>query len=870
MTNNEIFIPLETAESAALNTNTLLPKAVYEQLADFISKAIKNLPGRNVNLNDSRSHNAISIDGARGTGKTSILVNLKRFLEHEHIELLDDIHILDPIDPTLLETGESLFLHVLVAAVLHDREVKEAQRQRPEQARVLQHRLEKLANGLESVETQNDQHGMDKVRALYGNKHLADCVQDFFCGALDLLGKKLLILPIDDVDTSLNRAFENLEIIRRYLTTPYALPIVSGDRSLYSEVTWRDFYGRLIKDSTYKKQQAYVIAEELANEYQRKILPLPRRLTMPTVSDYWSTPTIKLRGKTGDVLPLQNFYAWLETFISGPVNGLENSLLSVPIPSIRALSQLINHCGDLVASLPESICKSNGALQVYRSWQLPSIPLDVIETFHNRHQELGKERKREYSEAYRLFYDRVVGIPYSSDFLPKEYENKWARRLAEYFRFEPEAGPVYLSLLAKIHWQQWTELKSTRRSLGVFDTPLFQPLKQTEEEFEIFDKNEDLSSWPDQLQHRLPGDWLAKVKNQKTILPYPVAEVGINSAINWKYWNAINGFNLEKELQGKAFLLVSLLTQHNFYTKSRQTMMLNVGRIFEIIISSLVGPMELEDLQRLVLRAPFFSTSALAPTKSIEIQDKFVQEHIFTRSDDRPVYVSDAIEESLIILHQEIMDWRSSHELENFSISPWLTYKVFNKVFSQIASAELIPNGMQDVGRALKMTGMVFYTTWSAFGSFEKGKLFGLPDVVATVNLNSPQNFENNDHYRMNVGPFSPTSAQSEDKEGLPYKHRREYGRRSRTASYLLADHPLRLWIDSMPIAEDTKASRWLLDELGYSTHTKRLEDHHIYSKLADTPIEEIAKLQSEMREQFPNTRALHLLEQYFIERCDE
>ena len=106
-------------------------------------------------------------------------------------------------------------------------------------------------------------------------------------GIAGLLDVKLLVLPIDDVDTSLNLAFENLEIIRRYLTTPYVLPIVSGDRSLFHEVTWRDFHGRLTKDSTHLAESAYKTAIELSEEYQRKVLPFPRRVSMPEVKSYW-------------------------------------------------------------------------------------------------------------------------------------------------------------------------------------------------------------------------------------------------------------------------------------------------------------------------------------------------------------------------------------------------------------------------------------------------------------------------------------------------------------------------------------------------------------------------------------------------------
>ncbi|HFU6575423.1 TPA: hypothetical protein ACGPD0_005061, partial [Raoultella ornithinolytica] len=183
------YIPLNVGETAVLHdANTLLPREeIYEQLAVLIRQARNRaIEAKDKSLNELRAHNAISIDGARGTGKTAVLVNLKRYLELEHNDLLSDIHIMEPIDPTLLEDGESLFLHIIVAAVLHDDGIKQAQCNKPEQSRALNRALDKLAHTLEAVDTQKEHSGMDKVRAMYGNKHLADSVQDFFREAVHL------------------------------------------------------------------------------------------------------------------------------------------------------------------------------------------------------------------------------------------------------------------------------------------------------------------------------------------------------------------------------------------------------------------------------------------------------------------------------------------------------------------------------------------------------------------------------------------------------------------------------------------------------------------------------------------------------------
>lgn len=789
------YIPLNASESAVLvDANTLLPRdSVYEPLTKMIIEAVnkvKNADGKPLNM--LREHNAISIDGARGTGKTAVLVNLKSYLKDQ--DVLKDVHLFDPIDPTLLEEGESLFLHIIVAAVLHDKDVKEAQRKEPNKARNLNQTLEKLAQSLESIETQKNCHGMDKIRAMYSNKHLADCVQDFFREVLSLLGKKLLILPIDDVDTSLNRAFENLEIVRRYLATPYVLPIVSGDRELYNEVTWRDFHGRLTKDSKHLSEAAYETAVELAAEYQRKILPFPRRLTMPEVSQYWQEKDIYLRNsdkEQPEVMPLRNFIAWLEIFLTGPVNGVEGSRPPLPIPSIRALSQLISYCHDLIPKLPAEIRTANDELDVRRNWQMPP----------NLQNEAVKAERQKGSE--------------------------FAQQLEKYFRYEPKAGAAYLILLAKLHWQEWLASSSSRHR-SVLDTPLFQPLSHAAANFDLFDKENDLSAWPTLLKGRLPEAWLAGISSQKTILPYPLAEVGVNSSKRWNYVEEIQKLKidgLDDDKKSKAGFLIALLAQHNFYTNAKQTMLLNIGRIFELLIASIVGPLSVEDIHAIMGRAPFFSAAALAPTKTITI-DEADDKHTSSNDEDVKGIQEDEQNVSSLIkeLHREVETWRMEYQVDQIELSPWLVYKVFNKVFSQVASSEKVPNGMKNIGRALNMAAHTFYVTWFSFGSFEKGELFGLPNVVATtnVNLENLKNYERHDQFKTNVLPFTPTLNQisNNDEE---YQSKTDFGQISRVVSYVLAGHPLKKWIDEVikfdwPNSKadlEIKAEKYLREKLG-------------------------------------------------------
>jgi hypothetical protein len=323
-----------------------------------------------------------------------------------------------------------------------------------------------------------------------------------------------------------------------------------------------------------------------------------------------------------------------------------------------------------------------------------------------------------------------------------------------------------------------------------------------------------------------------------------VAEVGINAATAWDYQGMIERIVLNDEGKKKATFLINLLVQYNFYTNAKQTMLLNIGRIFELIISSIAGPISREDLQTILSRAPFFSTRALAPTKTLLI-DYLKTENRSTTGVQNITGEAETVAEPsdefdpIVVLQNDIDNWRKEHNLEQVELSPWLVYKVFNKVYSQLASNEKIPSGMKNVGIAMNMVAHTFYATWSAFGSFEKGELFGLPNVVATTNLNADKlnNFEKNDHFNINVGPFAPSNSQIEN-DNEPYQIRSTYGKSTRTISYCLAEHPLRKWIDELIEVEWPSvrtAKEVLLEELNLP-ETDRIPWTKIELQLKDDP----------------------------------
>ena len=780
-----IFFPIRQSDRASqAQSGSLLARSVFRALRRLIVDRLDDATHSSSSGTGHR-HAAILVDGQRGTGKSSVLVNLSTYLASADASLLNRVHVLKPIDPTLLEDSDNLFLNIVAAAILADPDVKSAMAHDSEARTNLYKRLQHLGHALENVQTQREKKGLDKIRAFIGNQQLIEEVHQFFLAVLKLLKKELLVLPIDDVDTSLHRAFENLEVVRRYLTSPLVLPVISGDSELYQDVTWRDFHGRLLKDSESRRLDALQRAQDLATEYHRKVLPLQYRLSLPTMQEYFGRENIVLGDRTDSKLTFPHFYAWLEALLNDRTNGVENSYLPVPIHTIRAFAQLVYRLRDSIPALEQAISTGNLSKEMLRHYLvMPDLPANAIQAFKNTYQSsevtaADKPRRNSRDAAYSEFARSYVTDdpqPVNTSPLADIPVAEWIAVLRQQFAYEADAGEAYLVLTAH---EDWSGMKGTSgdKWTSVFDTPIFQPLLQAQNHPQ-FHAVHKLSDWRDRLgAYKLSQNWLAQLP-ELTILPYPVPEVGkpISKAVMDAYVGEDIGSN-------KRFL-PELLLHRNFYQSNKTSVLLHVGRIFEIVITSLVRDMTAADMSTILNRAPFYSYGAMAQTKTLETYASDEDE----LSDESTTPVE--LEAELSEFTEAINTWRKDLKLEELRLSPWLVYNVMNKFFNQawLFNHPKKPFPAADVSQHIAWVGRkAFNSIWAAFGSFEKGQLYGMPPIIASVNIGEGQDFQNSDLYRQNITPFVGKTS----KAG-------QFGLRVGAITAMLETHPLKRLTDQL------------------------------------------------------------------------
>ncbi|GAA4255522.1 hypothetical protein GBZ26_06075 [Azospirillum formosense] len=264
-----------------------------------------------------RVHNAILVNGSRGSGKTTFIRNIFNDIHKSKDGALGGLDVLDIIDPTLVEGKENIII-TIVAQIVKKCIAHYNNRQVPpkgdDKYSQFKDALKKLAGGfslLEGVGSEraydaswdDPQHVMNHglERALSGSE-FEQCFHAFIRYALEFLGKSAFVLAFDDIDTKFEKGWPVLETIRKYLTTPQIILLISGDFGLYSQLLRREQYLNL-GDSLLRHDRPHRdhhgddslmpwaadplvrMVDRLEEQYLQKVLKPENRITLSTLAE---------------------------------------------------------------------------------------------------------------------------------------------------------------------------------------------------------------------------------------------------------------------------------------------------------------------------------------------------------------------------------------------------------------------------------------------------------------------------------------------------------------------------------------------------------------------------------------------------------
>lgn len=356
---NNIILNLTINEYLdSFSNEELWQQAAKEKLVEMLkntcdeAEAYKRNRKENKNKNAIyAAHNAICISGERGAGKTVFLRNIENFWQKSYDKRqIDDIFFLEIIDPTLLCNHDE-FANVIVAQ-LYNAVEKRLQSSSTNQCQRndFYSSLQELANALGKTKEFNDYTGIDKILKYSSGVQIQHRFHDFVEKCIEILHCKAIAIPIDDVDMALDKAFEVLDDVRRLLSCPYIITIISGSLHLYSHMMHVHFQKLaapigFIDDDTLKHGRE--TAQSLAEAYLTKVFPNHQRLPLLPIDDL--LPKLKIIEKEkDDGITFFKYEKVLQGYFYYLCNGEAGSTKWPKPQNAREVTQLIR-------SLPPSI-----------------------------------------------------------------------------------------------------------------------------------------------------------------------------------------------------------------------------------------------------------------------------------------------------------------------------------------------------------------------------------------------------------------------------------------------------------------------------------------------------------------------------------
>ncbi len=328
---NEIIININEANKAQKyqSKEELFQIEAFERVSEILKE---HKVGRDTNdITDCRFHDTIFIDGDRGVGKTAFMVNIENYYnKYFENEEKPKYIFLKSVDPTLLEHTEK-FLGVILGKIVEmvskrlknncideddyyidnncDRKYKN---EKPSKNCIDEYykALENLSKSLSSVSSlENKQDvGIEEIASYKSSQKLEQYAHEFFKIVSTMFGVNAIVMLIDDVDMAFDKGFDVLEVVRKYLASPYLIPIVAGDMKLYREIVETRFKEKIqffqdvkyLKDlnSDLKNSDEYKekieLVDNLVEQYLHKVFPSEYHIKLKDIFTILKLKTVKI------------------------------------------------------------------------------------------------------------------------------------------------------------------------------------------------------------------------------------------------------------------------------------------------------------------------------------------------------------------------------------------------------------------------------------------------------------------------------------------------------------------------------------------------------------------------------------------------
>jgi hypothetical protein len=715
-----IFISLDVGDEAKVydEKGRLQPQA-YDQAYRYLCRCRDQVVDA-VGKDSRHIHNAIFIDGARGAGKTAFMLNLGAFFNKRDEKKSDErskgpLHFLSPIDPTLLQEQHD-FLSIVIGHI-HG----EVNKKKPDAEDGYYRALSAVGKALSSIDGVNDIQGIEKVLAYQMGSSLEDKVYEYSRQACNLLGVKAIVVPVDDVDMAIGRAYEILDVVRRMFSCPYIIPVIAGDFSMYLEILCTNFLcellpsgdpglgraiasnGRYIMDD--RTKLATIRANQLAEEYLRKVLPPPQRIKLKSIPELIEEHevVVGVNGRSDNGVLLKDFLSFLQHVLFRHTNGIEDSRPSLTPQTARELSQFLVRLRPIFdkAKLSEQMPSLS---QARDAALIQPIVLEAMKPAESGEHELLQQALEELREHFRSLEETERECLAAAD----------------------------LQLLAIV---DALKPNAEAKERPLFDLPFFNPQMSPEKSKNYFSVT-------------VAGERIPTVIRCASNFP----------DVEMHDYQRIFSKSMVVTASEKVKILACIYSHNEYYTSHQTGLLVLFGKAFEILVNSLFGCCTSVNLRKILWSPPYHSYFHYFPTKAVNPEPKDQKTYEVEGEESQADGVSgrgrwNPSDATIDEFAKEINDWYQERPWLKTKLLPsaQFIYKVMNKTFTQISALERNSHFIRGVSLS-EVNERFRRIILNSFASFESSS----PRVVLQ-NSGIARNlgiYENDNVYTINVSPL--------------------------------------------------------------------------------------------------------------------
>lgn len=306
--------------------------------------------------------NVVAFCGERGEGKTSCMLTVMDILNHTDRDAakpildsqtaLSQLHrsrlaVLPLIDPAFFDKWHNVA--ELVLGQMYLEVTRRASRDTYGENCALYEAFEKAKRSIDNIR-HNSSGEWDELQAisdLAAGMELRECLRDLVRLYLRQKGTDALVVAIDDIDLNMGHAYEMCEHIRKYLSFPECIVLISVRLNQLRQVVEESMHQNINGYETIKQD-----LPSMAKNYVEKLIPLRCRVAMPGGSEIsrWSISLSDNGDGNGSPQPLASAVLTLIGQKTGYRFSARRGEYSSLLPTnLRQLVQLLG----LLVSMPD-------------------------------------------------------------------------------------------------------------------------------------------------------------------------------------------------------------------------------------------------------------------------------------------------------------------------------------------------------------------------------------------------------------------------------------------------------------------------------------------------------------------------------------